>query len=85
MNPAEQAAEAHRRAFATLTDALGNPDADPRKLLDSLTGDRDDVLDTAACLVWHAAGALVTFTGDRDAALHLVQVAAITQEGATYE
>ena len=74
-------AEAHRRAFALITDALGNDDADPRALVDVLTVDRDDVLDVCAALTWHAAGALLTHSGTREAALDLVKIAAIQQEG----
>ncbi|TQO20325.1 hypothetical protein FB472_1956 [Rhodoglobus vestalii] len=71
--------EAHRASFALVTDALTNDDADPRSALGELN-DHALLLDIAAALVWHAAGALVTLGETREGALEYVRRAALLQE-----
>lgn len=82
----QRASNAHRAAFALITQALTEPDA--LDLDAHLTDDKGQhrvgpLLDVVAALTWHAAGAILTHTGSVPAALELVQSAALMQETKT--
>lgn len=80
-----RAQRAHREAFALVTAAINNP-AGVDLEDDILTHANDtenpvqSLLDLVQVLVWHAAGAILTHTGDRDDARSLIQSAALQQE-----
>lgn len=76
---------AHREAFALITAAINNPTGvDLETDMLAHANDTEDpvqsVLDLAQVLVWHAAGAILTHTGDPDDARSLIQAAALQQE-----
>lgn len=84
-NMQDRAQRAHRGAFALVTAAINNPggvDLEP-DILEHVHDTEDtaqSILDLAQVLVWHAAGAILTHTGDQDDARALIQLAALQQE-----
>lgn len=81
----DRAQRAHRSAFALVTAAINNPggvDLEPDILVHANDTENpvQSILDLAQVLVWHAAGAILTHTGDQDDARALIQSAALQQE-----